>query len=376
MLPSIMPPALLAIVALFVTSIHAQSAPTPTVPVGPITTLGCYNDVGTLQNKGSNTFQTSGSCQAICANAGKPVMATTQGSFCYCGDGLPPEQYEVANSSCSTPCNGYGQDMCGGLGFWTVYLTGLTGQLVSTQLPSSTASPTQSDGASSGSSQPPVVTKPGQTVVVTASSSPSSSSGGGSKVGIAVGVVVGIVALAGISGGAILYFKQKRRREIEEEHRRNAAATSYRPEPKNDSRLDANIVNARRTSIGSIADEGDYSRRILQVCWPPMRRWSHELTGRRCETQTSTAIRTCLKCPISKMYSIPVSVFERGSGGSIKDKTIPMIPLGAFEQRGEKTSEWNTTSQGTIVQSMGKRQEDAIVKSLMLVSGRCLPLTS
>ena len=257
----------LASILLFAATTNAQSAPTPTVAVGPIVTLGCYKDVGNLQNEGSNTFQTSGSCQALCANAGKPVMATEQGSFCFCGDALPPSQYEADNSSCSSPCNGYGQDMCGGIGFWTVYLVGLTGDLVSTQsASSSTAAATPgSTGDASSTTQPAVVTKPGQTVVVTASNTAAPSSGGGSKVGIAVGVVVGVLALAGAIGGGILFMKHRRRREIEEEHRRNAASATYRPEPKNDARLDASAVNARRTSIGSIADEGDYTRRILQV---------------------------------------------------------------------------------------------------------------
>ena len=270
MLSSTLNTGIIASVTLLASLINGQTVPTPTVPVGPITTLGCYNDVGDLKNEGSNTFQTSGSCQAICANAGYAVMATEQGSFCYCGSALPPEEYETNNASCNSPCNGYGQDMCGGIGAWTVYLVGLTGDLVSTQTVSSSTTSTSStssstSNASSTTTQPAVVTKPGHTVVVTASSTPAPSSGSGSKVGIAVGVVVGVIALAGIIGGIIIYFKQRRRREIEEEHRRNAASSTYKPEPKNDSRLDAGAINARRTSIGSIADEGDFSRRILQV---------------------------------------------------------------------------------------------------------------
>ena len=320
MLSSTLNTGIVATVALFATLIHGQAAPTPTVPVGPITTLGCYKGIGNLKNEGSATFQTSGSCQAICANAGYAVMATTQGSFCYCGSALPPSTDETDSSSCSSPCNGYGQEMCGGLGSWTVYLVGLTGELVSTQsASSSTAAPTSSSGSST-STQPAVVTKPGHTVVVTASTTPApSSSGSGSKVGIAVGVVVGVLALAGVIGGTILYFKQRRRREIEEEHRRNAATATYRPEPKNDSRLDAGAINARRTSIGSIADEGDFTRRILQVSKTTKAVTFHANQNFRSETQMLIATRICRKSPTFTTCSVRVTTRLR----PLSWKTLP-----------------------------------------------------
>lgn len=108
---------------------------------------------------------------------------------------------------------------------------------------------------------------------VTPSSEPESDSGGPNVAGIAAGVVVGVVCLAGILGGAFFWMRRKRNAEIEEEHRRNAAVNAFISGGKppsssgglsmSDSRLDP-VMN-RRMSDGSIADNQDYSRRILRV---------------------------------------------------------------------------------------------------------------
>jgi len=270
--------ALTAALALFTTSVSAQSSATATATNAPkaITTLGCYNAPDPLTSQGDYTFQTSGYCQGVCVQLNKPVMAITGGSTCYCGDELPALDTEVALSNCNSPCNGYSQQTCGGIGYWQIYLTGLTADVETapnSTSSSSSSTPTQSSGSSS-STQPAVVTKPGETIVVTASATPApeKSSGGSSKVGIAVGVVVGVVGLSGVIGAILLYLRHKRNREIEEEHRRNAAVSSFVGSGKSDKsstdqRLDPSIYSHRRQSIGSIADERDFSRRILQVCW-------------------------------------------------------------------------------------------------------------
>src|SRR5690242_14745993 len=96
------------------------SSPIPTATTAPkaITTLGCYSAPDPLVEQDQYTFQASGWCQVQCANLNKPVMATTQGSTCYCGDEIPPKSAIVSNSSCNIPCNGYDQENCGGDGFW------------------------------------------------------------------------------------------------------------------------------------------------------------------------------------------------------------------------------------------------------------------
>lgn len=91
--------------------------------------------------------------------------------------------------------------------------------------------------------------------------------------GIAAGVVVGVIALIAICVGIFLFLRHKRRKEAEDEYKRSTAVNDFmRQKPPqtaqsnmSDSRLDPEAMMARRTSIGSIADNQDYSRRILRV---------------------------------------------------------------------------------------------------------------
>jgi cell wall integrity and stress response component len=105
----------------------------------------------------------------------------------------------------------------------------------------------------------------------TASSTPENSDNGPNKAGIAAGVVVGVVAIAAIIGGVWFFLRRRRQHQAEEDYRRNAAnVNSFVSGGKtsassmNDSRLDPSFVD-RRQSNGSIADNEDYSRRILKV---------------------------------------------------------------------------------------------------------------
>jgi cell wall integrity and stress response component len=89
-------------------------------------------------------------------------------------------------------------------------------------------------------------------------------------------VVVGLIAVAAIAGGVFLLIRNKQRREVEEQYRRNAAISSFTSGGKHpsssagassfsDMRLDPAVMAQRRMSDGSIADNQDYSRRILKV---------------------------------------------------------------------------------------------------------------
>jgi len=159
--------------------------------------------------------------------------------------------------------------MCGGNNYWSVYLTGTQVSVESVDAPSSSsASPSGSKSAG-----PSVVTVGGSTVVVTASGSSSSGKSGGSKAGIAAGVVVGIIVVGAIIGGAWFYLRARKRRAVEEEYRRNATINSFIAKPGSassisDSRLEPSVMMQRRMSDGSIADNQDYSRRILKVTNP------------------------------------------------------------------------------------------------------------
>ena len=255
-----------ALAALFFSS-SMVAAQTTAQAAGPIQTLDCYDTLGSIDDSGDDsTFQSSGLCQKTCADKGAKVMVTSSGSTCYCGDTLPPNSAKVSKSQCNSACSGFDQQTCGGIGFYQFYLTGLGAPKIDSDSSSSSASSSASSATSA--------TSAANTVVVTEapSDSPQSSSGGGSnKVGIAVGVVVGIVGVASIAGVGVFFFKRRRRQELEDEHRRSAAINGFVAGSKsetssaNDSRLDPSIYSHRRQSIGSIADERDFSRRILQV---------------------------------------------------------------------------------------------------------------
>lgn len=141
--------------------------------------------------------------------------------------------------------------------------------------PSSSNTPTPTE-----SSKPSTITQAGQTVVITATGQSSASDAaatlnakpsGPNKGAIAAGVIVGLLAVIAIAVGAFFFLRSRKRRAIEEEYRRNAAMNGMAggkpesPSSMGDSRLEPSVMLGRRMSDGSIADNQDYSRRILKV---------------------------------------------------------------------------------------------------------------
>ena len=77
--------------------------------------------------------------------------------------------------------------------------------------------------------------------------------------------------MTAIIGGVLLFLRHKRRKQVEEEYRQRQSMNNFVAGGKapgtsslNDTILDPAF--ARRMSNGSVADNQDYSRRILQVC--------------------------------------------------------------------------------------------------------------
>jgi cell wall integrity and stress response component len=188
----------------------------------------------------------------------------------------------------------------GGHNYFSVFLSGTVNNVDS--YVDDTASSSSSSAAASSTTAAPSTTKaptggavstsiaPGTTVVVTMPSSEQQTqtpdaatgdkSGGGSSTnvaGIAAGVVVGVVAVAGIAIGLFFFMRHRKRKAAEEEFKRTQVGdfmrhggTSGEGKPPNtgysnmsDSRLDPEAN--KRNSTGSIADNQDYSRRILRV---------------------------------------------------------------------------------------------------------------
>ncbi|EDN08814.1 WSC domain-containing protein [Histoplasma capsulatum] len=230
---------------------------------------GCYKSSDPLVDDGEYTWQSVGHCQQICVKSQKPVMAVS-GFNCFCGDQLPRESDETTSDKCDTPCGGWPDDNCGGNNAYHVLLTGFMQEKNVPVLGGKSSTGSSSNTQTSSSSN----NNGGPTVVVTATGQPGK---GPNKAGIAAGVVVGIVALGAIIGGGFFFMKYKKRKAVEEEYRRNATISSFVSGGKplssqqsslSDSRLDQAMMSHRRQSNGSIADDQDFSRRILKVTNP------------------------------------------------------------------------------------------------------------
>ncbi|OKL64448.1 hypothetical protein UA08_00628 [Talaromyces atroroseus] len=240
------------------------------------TYVDCYKSVPGFIDNGTYTYQSTGWCQEQCVPMGYSVMALLDGKSCYCGDELPPNSTQT--SGCDTPCQGFGQDDCGGTDVYGVFLTGLTSDVsIMSESSSTSSSSTTSTSASSSSTTNgvTVITQAGETIVVTASSSATSaaakSSGHSDTAGIAAGIVVGIVGASAIIGAAIFFLRRRQKQRVEDEYRRNAEINAFAQKPSSvssDARWDSDYMAQRRQSNGSIADDQDFSRRILQVTNP------------------------------------------------------------------------------------------------------------
>lgn len=339
--------------------------------------LGCYSSIDVAESKGSQTFQTSQTCQESCSDYA--YIAIKNGGDCYCLSSKPSSSDSTSSSECNVPCYGYGKQTCGGTSAYNVFAgTGTEGsgssdtdsttaastsattssktstssfsstnaQISSTSDPttSSSSSPTSTTPAKTTSSSDDTESAARTTVIVTASdtgkgsktvttdvaastSSSSSSTSASShsekktsksNIGPIVGGVVG--GLAGLAIiAAIIFFLIRRRNYDDEEDeeefydknnntlgaiglgRGGTGKSSKRtknPLPldmpmsnpfdhpsdalanskleggyKNsvdlaDPRLNPIMMGRRKLSVGSLADEADYSRKILQVANP------------------------------------------------------------------------------------------------------------
>ncbi|KAL8849489.1 MAG: hypothetical protein Q9221_005571 [Calogaya cf. arnoldii] len=260
-------------------------------------------------------------------------MALAHGSDCSCGDLLPVSSNKLSDSQCSTDCQGFPEEKCGGDDAWSVLLTGLNNNVGSAQeasnldsdsgskdadsqantspkaapspppsMSSTPSPPTPSPAANTKSSnnaaaegaqpdatkdKPPstitrastvVVTAPGQTQPAAVPAAETiAPSKGPNTAGIAAGVVVGVVAACAIAGLLFFFLRRRKRGALEEEYPSNAVnpfemETESKPPASShsmsDSRLEPSVMLQRRQSDGSIADNQDYSRRILKVTNP------------------------------------------------------------------------------------------------------------
>lgn len=244
--------------------VKGQQIPAETPIVNALKSHGCYKSKGILEDpKGYiESSVTSGYCNNEVCNKSNSTVLGLRGSTCYCGFEYPPEEDLVEDKNCNYPCPGYPYEACGSVSgtFYSIFNTGVRVDVDSSE-------PSSSSASTSSASEP------------TGASTTSAASNNGSEKkstnvgGIVGGVVCGVVIALAAIGGVFFYLRRKRNKEIEEEHRRNAAVNSFighKPPSSSgglsisDARLDP-VMAQRRMSDGSIADNHDYSRKILRV---------------------------------------------------------------------------------------------------------------
>ncbi|CAI4214695.1 unnamed protein product [Parascedosporium putredinis] len=244
------------------TLVRGQQRPAVNPILNALTSHGCYKSKASLKDPGGYEGEkvSSGLCGDVICNKTNSTVLGLRGTTCYCGFEYPPKEDLVEDKFCNYACQGYPFEACGSVDgvYYSIFNTGVKVDVDSAEPVASTSS----KGASSPTSD--------------ASTGDEGNKEGDKKStnvgGIVGGVVVGVVIAAAAIGGVFFYLRRKRNKEIEEEHRRNAAVNSFighKPPSSSgglsitDARLDP--VMQRRMSDGSIADNHDYSRKILRV---------------------------------------------------------------------------------------------------------------
>ncbi|KAJ5125407.1 hypothetical protein N7448_004728 [Penicillium atrosanguineum] len=251
------------------------------------TLVGCYSSSEGMGNQTSYTFQSSGWCYDRCSGSpyNAAAFALTAGSDCLCGDELPLASDKVSSGKCNKACDGWPEDMCGGSGFFSVYTTGLVSDVPSysdsTTTSSSSSETNTATTKSSGATASVSTDANGATTVVTATSAPKPSSTDDieaekksthNTAAIAAGVVVGVVGLAALAG-AVWFFYRSKKQKAEGFRGTSGGFERESPPSMTDSRFDGGYMAQRRQSNGSIDDDHDFSRRILQVTNPDAGRY-------------------------------------------------------------------------------------------------------
>jgi cell wall integrity and stress response component len=259
------------------------------------TSQGCFKSPGnftemklTDPTTGKNIASSLGGCWPVCKEKKYWAMAL-HGDKCLCGMVYPEVESITKDVECSFPCIQGGFEPCGniktagkGIDRWSVYNLGVETN-VDYYVPEKEEekSTTSSAAGATKTNDQSGPDKTGNKDSTTTEDPPKDENDGGDDkkdgpnvAGIAAGVVVGVVAMGALIGATFFYMRRKRNAEIEEEHRRNAAVNAFISGAKppgssggvsmSDSRLEPGLAH-RRLSDGSIADNQDYSRKILRV---------------------------------------------------------------------------------------------------------------
>ncbi|KAL2829031.1 WSC-domain-containing protein [Aspergillus cavernicola] len=248
------------------------------------TYIGCFTSSKPLEDQGSYEYQSNGYCMNLCYNAGYSVFGLFNKDHCLCGDTLPAKSTEEdSDDLCNKGCAAWPIVMCGGANAYSVYLTGLEDNVSYLSSGSSSSSSTTSTSGNSTTTQTNgAVTTSSQddAVVATATNSAAEVSDDDKKDGpntaaIAAGVVIGVVGFAALVGAGFFLWRFKKRHPADKRMREMGTVEQFgKPvsqDSMSDSRFDGDFMAQRRQSNGSIDDDRDFSRRILQVTNPDRR---------------------------------------------------------------------------------------------------------
>ncbi|KAL3470537.1 hypothetical protein BJX99DRAFT_47956 [Aspergillus californicus] len=248
------------------------------------TYIGCFSSSKPLKDQGSYEYQSNGYCMNLCYNNGNSVFGLFNKDHCFCGDTLPVKSDLVDDDNCNRGCAAWPTVMCGGTDAYSVYLTGKESNVPYLSTGSSSSSSSNSSSSSTDDSDSSTTqtggasTTTAEDVAVATATASSNDSGdksekdGPNTAAIAAGVVIGVVGLAALVGAGFFLWRFKKRHPADQRMREMGTVEQFgKPvshDSMSDSRFDGDFMAQRRQSNGSIDDDRDFSRRILQVTNP------------------------------------------------------------------------------------------------------------
>ncbi|KAL4776354.1 hypothetical protein BDW60DRAFT_82530 [Aspergillus nidulans var. acristatus] len=251
------------------------------------TYIGCFSSSKPLEDQGSYTYQSNGYCMNLCYGKNKAVFGLYNANHCLCGDEIPAKSSMEDDDSCNKPCAAWPIVMCGGSDAYSVYLTGYkdnvpyysdsSSSTTSSSNSSSTSTTNGGDSTTTNANGAVVTTSSvnGQQEMATSTASSdndSSKKDGPNTAAIAAGVVIGAVGLAALIGAGFFLWRFKKRHPADQRMREMSNVEQFGKPMSQDSmsdhRFDGDFMAHRRPSNGSIDDDRDFSRRILQVTNP------------------------------------------------------------------------------------------------------------
>ncbi|KAL2866642.1 WSC domain-containing protein [Aspergillus lucknowensis] len=232
------------------------------------TYIGCFSSSSPLKDQGTWKYQSNGYCMNLCYGKGYSVFGLHNGDDCLCGDKLPVKSDMGSDDDCDMACAAWPTVMCGGSKAYSVYLTGLEKNVPylssGPSTTNSSSSTTKTNGATPSANE--------QVATSTNSPEPSDKKDGPNTAAIAAGVVIGVVGLAALIGAGFFLWRFKTRHPADKRLREMGTVEQFSKPMSQDSmsdpRFDGDFMAQRRQSNGSIDDDRDFSRRILQVTNP------------------------------------------------------------------------------------------------------------